>query len=65
MLAKLKALFSKRQDRIADEYSKMSPQERRTADMLRERGPEGARELAVEHQADRYVDAEEGRPRED
>jgi hypothetical protein len=69
MFGKLKALFSggeaRREERIADEYSDMSKDERHTADMLRTRGPEGARELDVEHQADRYVDAEEGRPRED
>jgi hypothetical protein len=69
MFGKLKALFSsgeaRREERIADEYSNMSKDERHTADMLRTRGPEGERELMAEHQAERTIDAEEGRPRED
>jgi hypothetical protein len=65
MFGKLKALFATRRDRIADEYSNMSHDERRRADMLRERGPEGERELMVEHEADRYLDAQEGRRRDD
>jgi len=64
MLGKLKGIFTRRGDRIADEYSTMSPQERHDEDMIRVRGPEGERELQVEHQADRRFDAEEGRPRE-
>ena len=62
MLARLKAVFGKRRERIADEYATMTPQERRSADMLRERGPEGERELIVEQQAERREDAAEGRP---
>ncbi len=65
MLGKLKGLFARRGDRIADEYSTMSPQERHDEDMIRTRGPEGERELQVEHDADRHFAAEEGRPRED
>lgn len=69
MLGKLKALFTgggaRRRDHIADEYVNMSADERKTADALRTRGPEGERERIVEQHADEYVDAREGRPRED
>jgi hypothetical protein len=68
MFGKLKALITggsaRRRDRIADEYSNMSADERKTADAMRNRGPEGERERIVEHKADQYIDAEEGRPRE-
>jgi hypothetical protein len=40
----------------------MSADKRKTADAMRNRGPEGER--IVEHKADQYIDAEEGRPRE-
>ncbi len=65
MLEKLKGFFARRGDRVADEFGTMTADERRTADMGRERGAAGERELIVEQQADRYIDTEEGRPRED
>lgn len=65
MFGKLKGFFARRQDRIADEYTNMSPDERKTADALRTRGPEGERERIVEQRGDQYIDAEEGRPRQD
>jgi hypothetical protein len=43
----------------------MSPQERHDEDMIRTRGPEGERELMVEHEANRRFDDDEGRPREE
>jgi hypothetical protein len=64
MLGKLKGLFARRQDQITEEYTTMSPQERHDADMLGTRGPEGERELIVEHEADRRFDDAAGRPRE-
>jgi hypothetical protein len=65
MFGKLKGFFARHQDRIADEYSNMSPEERKTADALRTRGPEGERERIVEHRGDQYMDSKEGRPHED
>ena len=66
MLSNLIGFFTRgsarRRERVAGEYATMSPGERRTADELREAGPQGERALIVERQADRYVDAEEGRP---
>jgi hypothetical protein len=61
MFGKLKRLFS----RPGDEYATMTADERRIADGARERGAAGERAVIVEQQADRYIDTEEGRPRED
>lgn len=69
MLGKLKALITgggaRRREQIADEYVNMSSEERKTADALRTRGPEGERERIVEHRGDQYIDSREGRPHED
>jgi hypothetical protein len=59
MLGKLKALFTRR----AETYNKTAT-ERHEEDELRA-GPQGEQEVSVEHEADRYFDAEEGRPREE
>jgi hypothetical protein len=60
MFEKLKGLF-----RRGDEYATMTKDERRAADLGRERGAAGERSDLIEHQAEGYIDAEEGRPRED
>jgi hypothetical protein len=65
MFGKLKGLFARRRDQIADDYVTMTAEERRAADLGRERGAAGERADLIEKQADRYIDAEEGRPRED
>ena len=64
MFGKLKGLFSRRDDRIADEYATMTAAERRAADEGRGRGAAGERASLVEQQAEGYIDTEEGRPRE-
>jgi hypothetical protein len=65
MLGKLKGLFARRGYRVADEYATMTADERRIADEGRDRGAAGDRAVIVEEQADRYIDTEEGRPRQD
>ena len=68
MFSQLKRLFQKgrdeRRERIDEEYTAMTPDERHEAEMLRRRGPEGERELIVEHQAERREEADEARPRD-
>ncbi|HWB22181.1 MAG TPA: hypothetical protein VG652_04780 [Gaiellaceae bacterium] len=63
VLEKLKSLFGGAR-RQAEDYN-LTASERKEAESLRERGPEGVRELTIEHQADRRFDAEEGRPPEE
>jgi hypothetical protein len=65
MFGKLKGLFARRGDRAAEEYGTMTADERRAAEMGRDRGAAGERALIVEQQAEGYIDIEEGRPRED
>jgi hypothetical protein len=65
MFGKLKSLFTRsRGYRNTDEYATMTADERRARDLGRERGAAGERADLIEHQAEGYIDTEEGRPRE-
>jgi hypothetical protein len=66
MLDKLKALWSRPRDRetaaIIEEHETMSPGERREADLVREHGVEGERDVALDHSLERIEATDEGRP---
>jgi hypothetical protein len=65
MLATLKSFLVRRREheleRLTEEYTAMTPAERREVEAIRSRGPAGEREMRIERAAGRTEEAQEAR----